>query len=94
MPIEVTRPHQLDAPTLRRRAEQMAEHLGSRLKLQYEWSGDRLLFRRRGLDGYIDISGDEVTVWIDKRRFVPVSSSYLQKQVELELERALDVGSP
>lgn len=89
MAIEVTRAHDLDPETVRRRVEDLAARLADTLKATYAWRGDRLVFGRKGVEGYVDVAERAVTVYVSKSRALPIPESWIRQQIEAHLDRHL-----
>ena len=53
--IHVKYKHSLNAEEARKRVEQIAKGLKKEYKIEYVWKGDRLLFKRSGAAGYLDL---------------------------------------
>lgn len=51
--IHFKKKHSLDKEEARRRVEEIAKGLQKEYKIDYEWQDDRLLFRRKGMAGYL-----------------------------------------
>ena len=89
MAVEITRPHMLGKPEARRMVEAIAASLSTKLNLSYAWSGDRLTFKRTGVNGHIDVEDDAVHVFIKKGRLLPVSDAWIRQQVETTMDEYL-----
>ncbi len=87
MAIEVTRTHALGKTTARRQVESVAARLVDALGVRCAWEGDRLVFARKGVDGYIDVGERDVTVHVKKSRMLPVPESLIRQQIEAQLDR-------
>ncbi len=53
--IHVKYKHSLDPEETRKRVEEIAKDLKKEYKMDYAWKGDRLLFRRSGAAGNLDL---------------------------------------
>lgn len=53
--IHVKYKHSLSPEDTRKRVEQIAKGLKKEYKMDYAWKGDRLLFKRSGAAGYLDL---------------------------------------
>lgn len=89
MAIEITRPHHLGPREVRERVEALAARLAETYQLRYGWAGDRLLFERKGVNGFIDVDAREVTVYVEKGRFLPIPESVLRQQIEKQMDAYL-----
>lgn len=62
--IRIKREHHLDHETVRNEVQNLAEKLSKDLSAKYSWEGDRLVFKRSGASGHIDITENEVDIEI------------------------------
>ena len=62
--IRIKRAHHLDNETVRKEIQELADKLSKDLSAKYSWEGDRLVFKRSGADGHIDIGEGEVNIEI------------------------------
>jgi putative polyhydroxyalkanoate system protein len=53
--IHVKYKHSLNPEDTRKRVEQIAKGLKKEYKIDYAWKGNRLLFKRSGAAGYLDL---------------------------------------
>ncbi len=58
--LHIRQPHRLPPAQVRDRVEHLARALKSQWDMDYHWEGDRLLFRRSGAEGYIEVGEDYV----------------------------------
>lgn|SRR5690606_5595645 len=79
--IELRRAHNLGASRARAIAEKMAADLVRKFGLQGDWEGDRLHFRRPGLDGMLEVTG--------KGLHLTVTLGFLMKAMKASIERAV-----
>ncbi|MDX1546931.1 MAG: polyhydroxyalkanoic acid system family protein [Rhodothermales bacterium] len=89
MAVEIHRPHTLGRAKTRQMVEAIAASLEEKLKLRHAWQGDRLVFRRTGLDGHIDVEDHAVHVYVRKGRLLPVSEGWIRQQVEAVMDEYL-----
>lgn len=89
MALEITRTHSLDKAETRRMVEAIAASLSRDLHLSYTWEGDRLLFKRTGVNGHIDVDDSAVHVVVKKGRLLPVSEAWIRQQVEAVMDQYL-----
>ena len=90
MAVEIERPHRLGRARTRAMVEEIATTLAEKLNLTYAWEADRLVFRRRGLNGHIDVEDDAVRVYVKKGRLVPVSDAMIRREVEAVMDEYLN----
>jgi putative polyhydroxyalkanoate system protein len=89
MAIEIHRAHHLDQAASRQLVEALAEELAEDLNLRYHWEGDRMVFRRPGAHGHIEVEDGEVRIYVKKNAFVPISESWIREQIEAHLNEHL-----
>lgn len=87
MKLSLTRPHDTDADTLRRRVETMQSRLHSRYRAHTEWqSASTLFIGAPGVRGRLALGDDDVHVELE---LSPVLLP-LRRRIERELGRELD----
>lgn len=87
MKLSLTRPHDTDADTLRRRVEAMQARLHSRYGARTEWeSASTLSIGAPGVRGRLALGDDDVQVELD---LSPVLLP-MRRRIERELGRELD----
>ena len=84
--IHIERPHQLNKARLRRQVEELADKLEQEFEYNSEWHGDRLIFKRTGAQGHIDLEDDRVVVDIK----LGVLFRPIAKKVESTVQDYLD----
>ena len=89
--IEITKPHTLDRSAARAKAEEIANRLKDKLSLEWEWSGDSVLFEAKGgaakgAKGSIVLRDGEVVVNVD----LPLMLRPLKGMVESKIREKLD----
>ena len=62
--IHIQKEHHLDNDTVRKQVQNLAEKLSEDLSAKYNWEGDRLVFKRSGASGHIDIGEGIVDIEI------------------------------
>ncbi len=62
--IHIKKTHQLDNAKVRDEVQHLAEKLSQDLSAKYHWEGDRLVFKRSGASGHIDIIPGAVDIEI------------------------------
>ncbi|NLG59055.1 MAG: polyhydroxyalkanoic acid synthase [Gammaproteobacteria bacterium] len=60
--IDIRHPHSLPLPRAREAIEEAAQRLSQKFGIDYAWDGDRVDFRRSGLDGRIHLAPGELRV--------------------------------
>ena len=87
--IHIKRKHNLDHETVRNEVQDLAEKLSKDLAASYQWKGDRLVFKRSGANGHIDISGNEVEVEIKLSMLLTPLKGTVEKTVTTYLDERL-----
>lgn len=87
--IHIKRKHQLDHETVRKEVQNLAEKLSKDLAASYKWQGDRLVFKRSGASGHIDISDNEVDVEIKLGLVLTPLKGTVEKTVTTYLDERL-----
>ncbi len=87
--IKVERPHSLGLAGARAKAEQLAERLASEYEVRYRWAGDRLEFKRSGVDGVIEVSADSVRVELSLGLLLSAMSGRIKGEIERTLDKSL-----
>ena len=89
MAVQITRSHHLDKATTRRMVEDIATSLSQKLSFRYHWEADRLVFKRTGVSGHIDVDDHRVDVFVSKSPLLPVSEGWIRSQVEAVMDEYL-----
>lgn len=84
--IGIRRPHTLTLAQARKEADVLAEHLKQEFDLESRWSGNKLSFKRRGVDGVMTVSGKDVHVAAELGFLV----SLLKPKIEARLNAHFD----
>jgi putative polyhydroxyalkanoate system protein len=87
--IHIKRKHQLDHETVKNEVQNLADKLSKELAASYKWQGDRLVFKRSGASGHIDISGNEVDVEIKLSMLLTPLKGTVEKTVTNYLDERL-----
>ena len=87
--IHIQKQHQLDRQTVRKAVESLAEKLSTDLSAKYSWEGDRLVFKRSGASGHIDIGDDIVDIEIKLGMMLTPLKGKIEQTVEGYLEERL-----
>jgi len=87
--IRIRRQHALGRATARQRVEALAQTLHEKLDADYNWQGDRLLFKRSGASGAIDVSDDSIDVQVDLKLLLRPMKGSIQQTIEEYLDREL-----
>lgn len=89
MAIDVRHPHALTIDEARARVQDLADALSHQLSLRTRWEGDRLVFKRLGAKGYIDVDESEVLAHVETKKLLPVSDSWLREQITAQMRAHL-----
>jgi putative polyhydroxyalkanoate system protein len=89
--IDITRTHKLPKDEAKKRAEQIASGMQSKLGLQWRWDGDTIRFdassgAAKGTKGEIAVTDKEVRVQID----LPFMLRLMKGTVESKVNEKLD----
>ncbi len=87
--IRIKRAHHLDNETVRKEIEELAEKLSKDLSAKYSWEGDRLVFKRSGANGHIDIGEGEVDIEIKLSMVLTPLKGTVEKTVTGYLDERL-----
>ena len=87
--IHIQKQHQLDNATVRQAVQALAEKLSSDLSAKYTWEGDRLVFKRSGASGHIDIGDGVVDIEIKLSMVLTPLKGKIEQTVNGYLEERL-----
>ena len=87
--IRVKREHHMDHDAVRNEVQNLAEKLSKELSAKYNWEGDRLVFKRSGASGHIDISEGEVDIEIKLNMVLTPLKGTIEKTVTSYLDERL-----
>lgn len=92
--IDVRRSHALPKEEAKKRAEELAKSMQSRLDLDWHWDGDRILFEAprgaaKGTRGSVDVSDKEVRVQIDLPFMLRMMKGTVESRVNEKLGQVL-----
>ena len=62
--MNIRRSHQLGREEAKRRADEIAEHLGKQFSLTSSWQGDYLMIRGNGVNGHLAVAEESVEIVI------------------------------
>lgn len=83
--IDIRHAHALPPTRARKAVEQLARKLSERFDMHYQWDGDLLNFSRSGVDGHIQLDGQELHVTA-KLGFL---TAMFREPIEAEIRRVL-----
>jgi len=84
--INVCKPHKKSPKQVRKLADQLAELLEQKYRIQCHWQGDTLAFKEKGISGDLNLKPGEVQISITTGLLM----APLTKTIESELNKALD----
>jgi putative polyhydroxyalkanoate system protein len=87
--INVKRQHQLDRKRLRKEVEHLAQKLSNDLSVDYQWEDDRLVFKRTGANGFIQIGKDELEIEIKLNLVLTPLKGTIEKNITEYLDEHL-----
>ena len=87
--IDVHRAHTLDKDHARDAAEALARDLSSQFDLNYQWEGDHLKFKRSGVKGHLNITGDDLHVHLELGLLLRPFKAKIENEIHSQLDKIL-----
>ncbi|MGD2053644.1 MAG: polyhydroxyalkanoic acid system family protein [Gammaproteobacteria bacterium] len=87
--IHIKKAHAVDHETVKQEVQNLADKLSKELSADYQWEGDRLVFKRKGASGHIDISETEVDIEIKLGMVLTPLKGAIEKTVTSYLDEHL-----
>lgn len=87
--IHITKSHHLDQDTVRVNVQELADTLVEKLSAEYRWESDRLVFRRSGASGYVQIGDQEVEVEVKLGMLLKPLKNTIEKTITDYLDQHL-----
>jgi putative polyhydroxyalkanoate system protein len=87
--IHIRREHQLDHDTVKKEVQRIADKLSKDLSAKYNWEGDRLVFKRSGANGHIDLNQGEVDIEIKLGMVLTPMKGAIEKKLTDYLDERL-----
>lgn len=87
--IHINRAHEMDHATVKKSIQELAEKLSEELSADYSWEKDRLVFKRSGATGFINIGKHEVEVEIKLNLLLSPMKGTIEKTVTSYLDERL-----
>ncbi len=84
--MKIRREHSLGSAEARRRVDEIAADMGSRLNLSSEWRGDELQVTGSGVDGMIAVSEDAIEIQIE----LVFALMLMEGSIRSAIERTMD----
>jgi len=79
----------MDHAAVRKEVQNLADKLSKDLSAKYNWEGDRLVFKRSGASGHIDITESAVNIEIKLSMVLTPLKGKIEKTVNSYLEERL-----
>ena len=87
--LHIRQPHRLPPAQVRDRLEHLARALRSQWDMDYRWEGDRLLFRRSGAQGHIEVGEDYVELSLTLGLLLRPMKGRIEESVRRQLAQEL-----
>ena len=87
--IHIKRTHTLGIEDARTEVEKLAQTLKSEIQADYKWSGDKLLFKRSGASGTIDVGADYIDLDIKLGMALSLMKGKIENTINTKLDAAL-----
>ena len=87
--IHVQRKHQLELADIRAKAEGLAEQLADRFGGKHHWRGDKLHFKRSGVDACIACGASDIVVDIKLGLMMSAVRGIIESEVKESLDKYL-----
>jgi len=87
--IHISKQYQMDHAAVRKEVQNLADKLSKDLSAKYNWEGDRLVFKRSGASGHIDITESAVNIEIKLSMVLTPLKGKIEKTVNSYLEERL-----
>ena len=87
--IHIKRTHNLGIDNARTAVEKLAQTLKSELQVDFKWSGDKLLFKRSGASGTIDVGSDYIDLDIRLGMALSLMKGKIEDTINTKLDSAL-----
>lgn len=84
--MKVRREHSLGTVEARRRVDEIAADIGTRLNLQSEWRDDDLHIKGSGVNGKIAVSEDAVEIQVE----LGFALILMERSIRVAIENAMD----
>ncbi len=87
--MKIRREHSLGTAEARRRVDEIAADMGSRLNLSSEWRGDALQVTGSGVDGTIAVSEDAIEIQIELGFALMLMEGSIRSAIESTMDKHL-----
>lgn len=89
MSIHIKRRHGLGQDAAKQRMNQLADGLKKKLAAEFHWSGDSLLFSRKGANGQIHVTEQDIDIQVKLGMMLRPLEDGIRKKIEEELKQSL-----
>jgi putative polyhydroxyalkanoate system protein len=89
MSIKIERKHSFGKEVMREKLERIKEELEADLGLETAWKGDKIVFNKMGVEGYVSYDENSLLIHASKPFYVPVSEHWLKEQIESRIDHYL-----
>jgi putative polyhydroxyalkanoate system protein len=92
--IDITRKHTLSLDDAKKRAEDFAKGMETKLGLTWKWAGDKIVFEApsgaaKGTKGDVQVSKDAVRVTVDLPFMLRVMKGTIESKIHEKLDQIL-----
>lgn len=87
--IHIERQHSLGLDAAKTQMETIAQNLKQDLQADYEWNGDRLVFKRTGASGAIDVTECNVVVDVKLGMALRLLKGKIEEHINQNLDKVL-----
>jgi putative polyhydroxyalkanoate system protein len=91
--MRISRSHTLGLEEARTRLDGLADELGRELSLTYQWRGDKLEFRGRGVDGHIGVTHSSVDIAVKLGLALKLFETRIRSAIETALDHHIGSGN-
>lgn len=88
--MRIRRSHGLGTVEARRRANEIAAHLGRQYSLTSKWQGDRLVVSGNGVNGYLHVEDDSIELEIKLGFALKFMEGPIRSAIENTIDQHLD----
>ena len=88
--MRIKRSHRLGTEEARRRANEIAAHLGRQYSLTSKWQGDRLVVSGSGVNGFLHVEDDSIELEIKLGFALKFMEGPIRSAIENTIDEHLD----
>jgi putative polyhydroxyalkanoate system protein len=85
--IRLTRKHHLGYEGARAMAERLARDLKEQLDARYHWEDSRLVFSRKGAEGWLDVGDDSIDIEVRLGMLLTPMKPRIERVIHERLDR-------